>query len=76
MERHEGADIVEKLCLVPAARGVVMRVIQGRFIELQGSAPILAGVPNVLRTTSITLLITAPLASLYFMWTVRHPKIA
>lgn len=56
------------------ARGVVMGLIQGRFVELQGSDAALEGVPIVLRTTSGALLVAALLASLYFMWTVRHPK--
>ncbi len=57
------------------ARGVFMALIEARFVELQGSGTALESVPVVLRMSASTLLIAALLASLYFMWTIRHPRI-
>ena len=56
------------------SRGIVLGLIQGRFVEVQGSGTPVDAVPIVLRTMSTTLLVGALLASLYFMWSVRRPK--
>jgi hypothetical protein len=55
-------------------RGYFVGVIVDKLIELQGSAVALEGLPLALRTTSVVLLVAALFASLYFMWSVRHPK--
>lgn len=56
------------------SRGIFLSLVQERFIELGGTASVLQDVPVVLRSTSAVLLISALLASLYFMWSVRHPE--
>jgi hypothetical protein len=57
-----------------AGRGYILEIIIERIQELQGHTTALAGLPLVLRTTSLGLLVAALFASLYFMWSVRHPK--
>ena len=55
-------------------RGYLLGKIVENLQELQGSPAALAGLPLVLRTTSVALLVAVLFASLYFMWSVRHPK--
>jgi hypothetical protein len=59
---------------VIAGRGYLARLIMERIQDLQGASSAAAGVPLVLTTVSIILLIGALFASLYFMWCVRHPR--
>jgi hypothetical protein len=42
--------------------------------EISAAASILAEIPILLRMSSISLLLAALIASLYFMWSIRHPK--
>jgi hypothetical protein len=55
-------------------RGYLVGVIVEEIIELQGYSGALERLPLALRTTSVALLVAALFASLYFMWSVRHPK--
>jgi hypothetical protein len=55
------------------ARGIFLALVQNRFMELGGNGSVLGSVPDVLRSSAALLLCAALLASLYFMWSVRHP---
>jgi hypothetical protein len=55
-------------------RGYILGRIVEDFIELQGSSEALVVLPTALRITSVALLVAVLFASLYFMWSVRHPK--
>jgi len=57
-----------------AGRSYFMGLILENLQELQGSSSALVALPAVLRVTSIALLVAALFASLYFMWSTRHPK--
>ncbi len=56
-------------------RGVGLSLLVERFVEIGGEATIVTEAPDLLRPVSIALLLAALAASLYFMWTVRHPKV-
>jgi len=56
-------------------RGIILTNLGSRVTEMQGAPPqFLAEFPLVLTTSSMILLTIALVASLYFMWDVRHPK--
>jgi hypothetical protein len=55
-------------------RGYMVGKIMEGIIELQDYSGALERLPLALRTTSPVLLVAALFASLYFMWSVRHPK--
>jgi hypothetical protein len=49
------------------------RIMEG-IIGLQHSSGGFDRLPLALRTTSVALLVAVLFASLYFMWSIRHPK--
>lgn len=55
-------------------RGYFLGIIVERLLELQDYSTAWMGLPLALRTTSAVLLVSVLFASLYFMWSVRHPK--
>jgi hypothetical protein len=58
-----------------ATRGVFLGLVQERFVELLGATTTVLGqAPLYLRTGVLFLAVAALLASLYFMWSVRHPQ--
>jgi len=57
-----------------AGRGYFLGLIVEKLQEVQGYSSALVALPAVLRATSIALLVATLFASLYFMWSTRHPK--
>jgi hypothetical protein len=58
-----------------ATRGVVLGELQQRFYQVaEVERQSLGSMPEILRTSVAALLIAALLASLFFMWRVRHTK--
>jgi hypothetical protein len=62
------------MIVVILGRGYLIGQIVEGLQELQGSSPVLEGLPLAIRTTSVVLLVAVLFASLYFMWSIRHPK--
>jgi hypothetical protein len=62
------------MIVVILGRGYLIGQIVEGLQELLGSSPVLEGLPFAIRTTSAVLLVAVLFASLYFMWSVRHPK--
>ena len=57
------------------ARGLILGALQDRFFRLTEIERTRVGaVPDILMTSSLPLLISVLLASLYFMWHVRRSK--
>jgi hypothetical protein len=59
---------------IVVAKGLALGLILEALQELQDSTLPILGMSLVLRITSTGLLITVLFASLYFMWSVRHPE--
>ena len=62
------------MIVVILGRGYLIGQIVEELQELQGSSAALEGLPLAIRTTSVVLLVAVLFASLYFMWSIRHPK--
>ena len=62
------------MLVVLAGRGWMATLVLQSVQDLQGSTSDLASLPQVVTTTSLALLVASLFASLYFMWSVRHPK--
>jgi hypothetical protein len=56
------------------ARSYLLWVIVEGFQESGDISAALAGLPSALSLAALSLLVAALFASLYFMWSVRHPK--
>jgi len=60
---------------VVASRSYLLNEISGGLAQLVDSPkPLLAYLPWVLSITSLFLLTIALIASIYFMWSVKHPE--
>jgi hypothetical protein len=56
------------------ARSYLLWVIVEGFQESGDISAALAGLPSALSLAALSLLVAALFASLYFMWSVKHPK--
>jgi hypothetical protein len=59
---------------VIASRGYLAVLLLDELQDSVSSTSVPFGISSVLTTTSLALLVAALFASLYFMWSVRHPK--
>ena len=62
------------LIVIIIGRGYLVRKIGEALQELLGPSEVSMVLPMALTMTSVALLVAVLFASLYFMWSIRHPK--